>query len=91
MKNSTLVTAVLIAFVAAFSHVPNAKADPLTVIAVAGVATIVLATTVDLAIPDEDTQKDMRAKSEDNEKKVELRAAGSAADLPAGTASIATP
>jgi hypothetical protein len=91
MKISALVIAVMIAFVAVFSHVPSAMADPLTVIAVAGVATVVLASTVDLAIPDEDTQKDMRARSEDKEKKVELRAAGSSAEAPTGTASIATP
>jgi ABC-type bacteriocin/lantibiotic exporter with double-glycine peptidase domain len=91
MKNSALVIAVMIAFIAVFSNVPCATADPLTVIAVAGVATIILATTVDLAITDEDTQKDMRARSEDNENRVELRAAGSAEYLPIGTESVATP
>lgn len=68
MKNRVLIIAILIAALTAFSSVPRAKAEPLTIMAVVGVATVLSLSTVDIVASDHDEDtKDMRAQREDTE------------------------
>jgi hypothetical protein len=69
MKNRVLIIAILIAALTAFSSVPRAKAEPLTIMAVVGVATVLSLSTLDIVASDHDEDtKDMRAQREDTEK-----------------------
>lgn len=69
MKNRVLIIAILIAVLTAFSSVPRAKAEPLTIMAIVGVATVLSLSTVDIVASDHDEDtKDMRAQREDTEK-----------------------
>lgn len=69
MKNRVLIIAILIAVLTAFFSVPRAKAEPLTIMAVVGVATVLSLSTVDIVASDHDEDtKDMRAQGEDTEK-----------------------
>lgn len=69
MKNRILITAILIAVLTAFFSVPRAKAEPLTIMAIVGVATVLSLSTVDIVASDHDEDtKDMRAQREDTEK-----------------------
>ena len=69
MKNRVMIIGLLIAVLTAFSFVPRANADPLTVIAIVGVATVLSLSSFDMAVSDhEEDNKDMRAQHEDIEK-----------------------
>jgi uncharacterized protein YacL len=69
MKNRVMIIGLLIAALMAFSFVPRANADPLTVIAIVGVATVLSLSTIDIAVSDhEEDNKDMRAQHEDIKK-----------------------
>jgi len=69
MKNRFFIIAILITALPAFSSVPRAKAEPLTIMAVVGVATVLSLSTVDIVASDQDEDtKDMRAQREDTEK-----------------------
>ena len=61
MKNRILILAVLIAVFAAFSITPRAEAEPLTVIAVVGIVTVLTASSIDIITGHSDESKDMRA------------------------------
>jgi predicted RNA-binding protein with PUA-like domain len=69
MKNRILIIAILMAVLTAFFSVPRAKAEPLTIMAIVGVATVLSLSTVDIVASDHDEDtKDMRAQREDTEK-----------------------
>jgi hypothetical protein len=69
MKNRVLIITLLIAALAAFSSVPRANAEPLTVMAIVGVATVLSLSTIDIVASNhEEDNKDMRAQREDTEK-----------------------
>jgi len=69
MKNQVLIIAISIAVLTAFFSVPRAKAEPLTIMAIVGVATVLSLSTVDIVASDHDEDtKDMRAQREDTEK-----------------------
>ncbi len=61
MKNRILILAVVIAVFAAFSITPHAEAEPLTVIAVVGIVTVLTASSIDIITGHSDESKDMRA------------------------------
>jgi hypothetical protein len=69
MKYRVLIIALSIAALVTFSSAPRANADPLTIMAIVGVATVFSLSTVDMVATDhhEDT-KDMRAQREGTEK-----------------------
>ena len=69
MNNRVLIIALLIAALTAFSFVPRANADPLTILAIVGVATVLSLSTIDMAASNhEEDTKDMRAQHEVIEK-----------------------
>jgi hypothetical protein len=55
---------IIVAFLA-FLAAPRAKADPLTVIAVVGIATVTLLSTADQTLHEHEDDRDMRAKQDD--------------------------
>lgn len=61
MKSRVLIVALLIAAVATFSHVPPASAEPLTVIAIVGVAAVLSASTIDIVAGQYEDNRDYRA------------------------------
>ena len=71
MKSRVLIVALLIAVVATFSHMPPASAEPLTVIAIVGVAAVLSASTVDIVAGQYDDNRDYRAQ---HDKAEEMRA-----------------
>jgi hypothetical protein len=70
MKNRVMIIAILIAILAAFYPVPRADADPLTVMAIAGLVTVLSASSVDMVVSHYDDNRDMRAQNETSEKLV---------------------
>lgn len=69
MKYRVLIIAILITVMTAFVSVPRAKAEPLTIIPVVGMVTVLSLSTVDIVASDHDEDtKDMRAQREDTEK-----------------------
>ena len=69
MKNQVLIIAILIAVLRQFFLCRCAKAEPLTIMAIVGVATVLSLSTVDIVASDHDEDtKDMRAQREDTEK-----------------------
>ena len=68
MKNRVLIIVLSIAFLAVFAPIPRANADPLTIIAVVGIATVLSAGTVDMVAGRYDDDRDMRAQREEAEK-----------------------
>lgn len=81
MKLAFQVTTLIMILHMAFFSVPAAKADPLTILAIIGVSTVVVASAVDIAVPDEDTKKDMMAEMKGSGKRSDLSAARSAQGL----------
>lgn len=78
MRLAFQVTTLIVSLLMAFFSVPTAKADPLTIVAIIGISTVVVASAVDIAIPDEDAKKDMMAEMEGSGGRSELSAARSA-------------
>ncbi len=68
MKSRILIAALLIALLATFSYVPPASAEPLTVIAIVGVATVLSASTIDIVANHYDDNRDYRAQREETDK-----------------------
>jgi hypothetical protein len=69
MKNRFLIIAILVAAMTVFISPPRAKAEPLTIMAIVGVVTVLSLSTVDIVASDhEQDTKDMRAQREDTEK-----------------------
>ena len=67
MKNRVLIIALAIVVIAAFSSVPRANAEPLTIMAIVGVATVLSVSTVDIVASNYEDNRDQRAQQEDNE------------------------
>jgi len=67
MKNRVLFIAFMIVALAAFSSVPSAKADPLTIMAIVGVVAVLSVSSVDMIASGEDT-KDQRAQIDETAK-----------------------
>jgi hypothetical protein len=65
MKNRIWVIALLIVVLTAFSSVQRANAEPLTVMAIVGVAAVISASTVDIVASNYEENRDMRAQQED--------------------------
>jgi hypothetical protein len=68
MKNRILIIALTIAVLTAFSSVPRANAEPLTIMAIVGVATVLSISTVDIVASHYEDNRDQRAQHEDAEK-----------------------
>lgn len=68
MKNRILIIALAIAVLSAFSSVPRANAEPLTIMAIVGVATVLSISTVDIVASHYEDNRDQRAQHEDTEK-----------------------
>lgn len=68
MKNRVLIVALAIVVIAAFSSVPRTNAEPLTIIAIVGVATVLSVSTVDIVASNYEDNRDQRAQHEDTEK-----------------------
>ena len=67
MKHRVLFIAFMIVALAAFSSVPRANADPLTIMAIIGVVTVLSVSSVDMIASSEDT-KDQRAQIDETAK-----------------------
>ena len=90
MKSRVLIIAILILTLAAATTAPRAGADPLTVIAVIGVITVLSASSADMiARSDEDT-RDMRAQQLEAAR-LHARAEASAEAPSTAAAPVATP
>jgi len=76
MKSRVLITILLVAVIATYSDVPQASADPLTALAIVGVATVLSASTIDIIAGQYDDNRDYRAQ---HDKAEEMRAQGEAA------------
>ena len=90
MKIRTLIISVFVAGLAAFSSAPRASAEPLTIIAIAGVATVLSAGSFDMMVSSYDDNRDQRAQLEETERmQAKIEAAGAVAG--AGEAADAAP
>lgn len=67
MKNRALIIAVTITVLAAVLPVPRANADPLTVLAILGLATVASISTVDIVVSHDEDTRDFRAQHEGTE------------------------
>jgi|PlaIllAssembly_1097288.scaffolds.fasta_scaffold01613_4 hypothetical protein len=67
MKNRALIIAVTITVLAAVLPVPRANADPLTVLAILGLATVASISTVDIVVSHDEDTRDFRAQHGDPE------------------------
>jgi hypothetical protein len=68
MKNRVWIIAIAIIVLAAFSPVPRANAEPLTIMAVVGVATVLTASMVDVVANHYDDDRDQRAQQDETDK-----------------------
>ena len=68
MKNHVLIAGLLIAVLASFTHVPPASAEPLTIMAIVGVATVLSVSTVDIVANHYDDNRDQRAQQDETDK-----------------------
>jgi len=68
MKTRVWIIALSIAALAAFSPVPRANAEPLTIMAIVGVATVLSISTVDIVASQYEDNRDQRAQVQDTEK-----------------------
>ncbi len=68
MKKKIMAIAVLIAVFAIFSSTPRVEAEPLTIMAIVGVATVLTISSVDIVATHYNDDKDMRAQEEDTKK-----------------------
>ena len=67
MKNRALIITVAITVLAAVLPVPRANADPLTVLAIIGLATVASISTVDIVASHDEDTRDFRAQHEGTE------------------------
>jgi len=67
MKNRALIIAITITVLAAVSPVPRANADPLTILAIVGLATVASISTVDIVASHDEDTRDFRAQQEGTE------------------------
>jgi|WetSurMetagenome_2_1015567.scaffolds.fasta_scaffold218355_1 hypothetical protein len=67
MKNRTLIIALAITFLAVVSPLPRADGDPLTILAILGLATVASISTVDIVAGNEPDTRDFRAQQNDVE------------------------
>jgi hypothetical protein len=68
MKKRAWIIALSIVVLASFSSVPRANAEPLTIMAIVGVATVLSVSTVDIVANHYEDNRDQRAQQEDAEK-----------------------
>ena len=68
MKHRVLFIAFMIVALAAFSSVPRANADPLTIMAVIGVVTVLSVSSVDMIASSHEDTKDQRAQIDETAK-----------------------
>ena len=68
MKHRVLFIAFMIVALAAFSSVPRANADPLTIMAVIGVVTVLSVSSVDMIASSHEDNKDQRAQIDETAK-----------------------
>ena len=68
MKHRALFIAFMIVALAAFSSVPRANAEPLTIMAVVGVVTVLSASSVDIIASSNEDTKDQRAQLDEADK-----------------------
>lgn len=68
MKNRAWIIALAIIALSAFSFAPRTSAEPLTVIAIVGVATVLSASTVDIVAGHYEDNRDQRAQNEPSDK-----------------------
>lgn len=85
MKSRILIIALLIAALAVFSNAPRADAEPLTIMAIVGVASVLAVSSIDIIAGADEDGKDQRAQHEDTEKLL-----AKAAPREEGSAAIAT-
>jgi hypothetical protein len=64
MKNRIGIICLVIVALAAFSSVPRANADPLTVMALVGIASVAVFSSVDIVAGGAEDTKDLRAQDE---------------------------
>jgi hypothetical protein len=64
MKNRALIIAITITVLAAVSPVPRANAEPLTILAIIGLATVASISTVDIVASHDEDTRDFRAQHE---------------------------
>lgn len=65
MKNRVFIIAILIFALTAAATAPRASADPLTIMAVIGVFTVLSTSSVDMIARSDEDNKDMRAQQEE--------------------------
>jgi len=68
MKNRVLIIVLAIIVLSAFSSVKRANSEPLTIMAIVGVATVLSVSTVDIVASNYEDNRDQRAQHEDAEK-----------------------
>ena len=68
MKHRVLFIAFMIVALAAFSSVPRANADPLTIMAIIGVVTVLSVSSVDMIASSHEDTKDQRAQIDETAK-----------------------
>jgi hypothetical protein len=68
MKSHVWIIAIAIIVLAAFSPVPPANAEPLTIMAIVGVATVLSVSTVDIVADHYDDNRDQRAQQGETDK-----------------------
>ena len=68
MNSRVLIIVLLIAVLATFSSVPRASAEPLTIMAIVGVAAVLSVSTIDIVASNYDDNRDQRAQLEETEK-----------------------
>ena len=68
MKNRVMIITLAIAVLSAFSSAPPAKAEPLTVMAIVGVATVLSLSTIDIVATNHEDNRDQHAQQEDTGK-----------------------
>lgn len=68
MKKRIVAITILIAVFAALSSAPRVEAEPLTIMAIVGVATVLTISSVDIVANNYDDNKEMRAQEDDTKK-----------------------
>jgi hypothetical protein len=68
MKPRIVIIALLIAALAVFFNAPRADAEPLTIMAIVGVASVLAVSSIDIIASGEEDSKEQRAQLEDTEK-----------------------
>jgi hypothetical protein len=90
MQSRVLIIAALILALTAAVAVPQANAEPLTIMAIVGVVTVLSAGSVDLVARSDEDNKDMRARQEETTR-LDARAAADTQASAATAVKVATP